>query len=167
MAVWLTYAASAPFILARTPGVELSWRGLMTASFASAAAHAFVFMAIFLVLAAIVGVAAMSRRPGLIEYRLLVVTAAATLAALIYGLAFISIAFVGGAAAVAAVALGATLAAVWSGIARPGRGTARSFADACAALAGADRRQPARAGRSDAGTPSAARTAWRSPPAAR
>jgi hypothetical protein len=118
--IWAAYAIGAPFRLLGTPGVQLSSASLALAAVSSAVAHAFVFMAIFLALAALSGLANIFRHSGAVEYGLLMVGTAVTIASILYGLVFSSFAFAGFDAAIAAIGVGATIVMVWSGIAREG-----------------------------------------------
>ena len=122
--VWAVYAIGASFRLKHVVGIDLPLRGLVVAIGLSAVTHFFVFVGVFLALAATTRIARLTRRGGELEYGLLVVIGAAAAGYVIYQLILTPLTFVGFRAATAAAMVGLTLALVWSGVAR-WQGTAR------------------------------------------
>jgi hypothetical protein len=116
--VWVQQTAGVPWHLADTGDITLSSSGVVFGVLTSAAAHVLVFSVLFAVAFAVLGTARLVRaRPGG-EYWVLVMLSAAAVTLVVQRLVFGSIAFSGWAAWTSSVALGVTLALVWSGIAR-------------------------------------------------
>ena len=118
MAVWAMYAAAAPLRLRHAVGITLPPAALAEALASAFVLDLFVFMTIFLAIAAAGTAAASAPRPGHVAYWLMVALLGVSAAFVIYTLVCASIAFAGRDAALASAALGLTLAAVWADLAR-------------------------------------------------
>jgi hypothetical protein len=118
VAVWAVYAAAAPFRFDRAAGLSVA-PGMFAAAVGVALVFGvFVFLAVFLAIASAGTVAAFARRPGELAYWLVVALLALGTALVMDALVSASIAFVGWVPALASAALGLTVAAVWSDLAR-------------------------------------------------
>jgi hypothetical protein len=118
LAVWAAYAIAAPYRLHRAAGIDLPFSAVVIGLVSSGVAHLVVFSILLLVLAFALGIARFARLGASFEYWVFVAGAAAALAFILDTMAFGAVGFAGIAAWSAASALGATIAIVWSGIAR-------------------------------------------------
>lgn len=117
-AAWVIYAGVAPLRLRHAVGLSLP-----APTFAAAAAVAFVFdlfvfMAIFLAISSIAGLASLTRHGARLGYWLTVALLALSIAIVMYALVCASIAFTSWAAVIASAALGLAVAAIWADLAR-------------------------------------------------
>lgn len=118
VAVWLSYAIAAPYRLSRAAAIDLPVSGVLFGVAASGLAHLMLFTGIFLALGIVLNLARAAKLGPAFEYWTLVVGSGLALATVLDVMAFTAVGFGGPAAWVAAVALGLTIACVWSGIAR-------------------------------------------------
>jgi sulfatase-like protein len=123
-AAWAIYAVAVPIRLRQAVGINLSAVDLALGLASSAAVVVLIFAAMFLVALAIMAIARFGRWRARIEYWSLVGTLAAITAGVMYALVCASIAFTGGAAALASAGCGVAVAAVWADLARVRASTA-------------------------------------------
>lgn len=115
---WAVYAAGSAVRVRGAEGLTLSPIGLWLGIGASAPEHLLVFATAFLVLLAARSAAALARAPGIVEYWLLVVAFAVSIAVTMRHLVFAAIAFTGRDSWMASAAIAANIALVWSAVAR-------------------------------------------------
>jgi Sulfatase len=118
IAVWVAYAIAAPYRLARTTGIDLSAMAVLIGLTASGLAHLMLFTGLYLVLGLVVNLARAANLGPRFEYWTLIASSGLALAFVLDVMAFTAVGFSGVAASISALALGLTIAAVWSGIAR-------------------------------------------------
>ena len=118
LVVWATFVAAAPVRLQVTGGMDLPAGRLLFGLAASLVAHLTAFALVWAALMTASGVAALSRSSGRVEYRLLAALSAVASAAVVMTLVLGPIAIAGAAAWLMSAAVGGTVAAVWSGVAR-------------------------------------------------
>ncbi len=118
VAVWLSYAIAAPFRLFRAAAIDLPISGVLFGIATSGLAHLMLFTGLFLALAIVVNLSRAAKLGAALEYWTLVVGAGVALATVLNVMAFAAVGFAGPAAWASALALGLTIACVWSGIAQ-------------------------------------------------
>jgi hypothetical protein len=113
-----TYAAAAPLRVAHTTGVDLPARLMAVGAGSSLVMHVFIFVAVFLSIMTVAGVATAAHLDGATEYWLLMAPFVAFTTLVMSRIVWLSLGFLGPAALVCSVALALAIAAVWADLAR-------------------------------------------------
>lgn len=118
LAVWVAYAIAAPYRLSRAPGIDLPTMAVVLGLSASGLAHLMLFTGLYLALGLVVSLARALKLSPRFEYWTLIAGSAIGLGFVLDVMAFAAVGFEGAAAWLSALALGVTIACVWSGVAR-------------------------------------------------
>ena len=113
-----TYAAAAPLRIGQTVGVELPLPMMAAAVGWSIVMHLFIFVAWFLTIMTVTGVATAMRVSAAAEYWLLMVPFTAFVAVVLHQIVWVSLGFLGPASMACSIALAVAIAAIWADLVR-------------------------------------------------
>ena len=113
-----TYAAAAPLRIAQTVGVDLPPPMMAAAVGWSLVMHVFVFVAWFLTIMTVTGIATAMRVSAAAEYWLLMVPVTVFVAVVLNQIVWVSLGFLGPASMACSIALAVAIAAIWADLVR-------------------------------------------------